>query len=76
MQRGMLRLRRRITRMLTEAGEDAGQLADGYVRPGAGGEQAGDLACQPHQPADHHDDTEHDEERGVVGLVVLELGAG
>jgi len=61
--------------VVAEAGEDAGQLRERQLRPGAGGEQAGDLADQPHQPADHHDGADGDQQQGVVGLLVLELGA-
>jgi hypothetical protein len=68
--------RRRVAGVLAQAGQDAGQLGHGDVRPAAGGEQRGELAGQPHQPADHHDNGDGDEEQGVVGLVVLELGAG
>ena len=68
--------RRRVARMVAEAGEDAGQLRQRHLRPGAGGEQAGDLADQPHQPAHHQDGADGDQQQGVVGLVVLELGAG
>jgi hypothetical protein len=68
--------RRRITSVVAEADQDAGQLAEGYVGPGAGGEQACQLADQPHQPTHHHDGADGDQQQGVVGLVVLELGAG
>ena len=47
-----------------------------HLRPSAGGEQAGDLADQPHQPAHHQDGADGDQQQGVVGLVVLQLGAG
>ena len=62
--------------MVAQAGQDAGQLHKRHLRPSAGGQQAGDLADQPHQASYHHDGADGDKEQGVVGLVVLELGAG
>jgi hypothetical protein len=62
--------------MVAKAGEDAGQLHKRHLGPGAGDQQAGELADQPHQAAHHHDGADGEQQQGVVGLVVLQLGAG
>jgi hypothetical protein len=57
--------------MVAEADQDAGQLRQRHLRPGAGGQQAGELAGQPHQAADYYDDGDSDQQQGVVGLLML-----
>jgi hypothetical protein len=57
--------------MVAQADQDAGQLRQRHLRPGAGGQQAGELAGQPHQAADYYDDGDSDQQQGVVGLLML-----